>query len=87
MPTAHNELPTHLHIGRGDGVDVPIGAVIHALQVAAKASRESAADNHDPDSLGGVKTTAGEVCQDVGVFAATFAATLTPALLDANGIG
>lgn len=70
--------PTHIRAGR---VRIPLAAIIEAAIEAGIATRESAADNRDADSPGGVVVTAAEVSEDIGVFLATFGQALLPKVL------
>jgi hypothetical protein len=68
----------------GRGVKIPIATILAAIPSAIKAAKESAADNRDEDSPGGVKVTAGEVAEDAGAFFAKLAEKVVPDLIELN---
>lgn len=67
------------------GVKIPLTTLISAIPKAIKALQAKAADNHDEDSPGGVKTTPGEVAEDVAAFCTALAEALLPAVLKQLG--
>lgn len=65
-------------------IHLPVFSLLAAIPRAAKRCRESAADNRDPASPGGRKTTAGEVAEDALAFAKVLIEEALPAILAAN---
>ena len=68
----------------GRGIQIPIVTILAAIPSAIKAAKETAADDRDKDSPGGVKVTAGEVAEDVGAFFAKLSETALPDLIALN---
>lgn len=73
----------HVTVG---GVVIPLAAIIAAFPKAIAACKESASDNKDAASPGGVKTTVGEVVEDAGEFFKVLLEAAVPAIMKANGL-
>jgi len=75
----------HVRIGRAN-ISIPVIQLLAAIPKGVRASIESGADNHDPDSPGGEKVTAGEIAEDVAAFFKAWGEAAMPAILRANGV-
>jgi hypothetical protein len=76
----------HVKIGRLD-IGIPVFQLLAAIPGGVRAAVASGADNHDPDSPGGEKVTAGEVAEDVAAFFKAWGDAALPAILKANKLG
>jgi hypothetical protein len=76
----------HVKIGRLN-INIPVFQLLAAIPSGVRAAIESGADNHDPDSPGGEKVTAGEITEDVAAFFKAWGEAVLPAVLKANKLG